>query len=136
MANQLFIFNALKPILDYENEQQCYEDRRNHRELWYELIRAYNSKDRARLARQLFKTADVYVGIRDEEELAAARAAGLFDALIWVDANERLPVESTSSCRVGPEDADFILDNNGPAEALHTNIANMMAWFQRVRPSS
>lgn len=136
MANRLFIFDTLKPTLGYESAEECYLDRRNRRSLWYRMIKAYNSPDRARLAKRLFESADVYVGIRDAEELAAVRNIGLVDSVVWVDASTRLPTESASSCRVGPQDADFILDNNGSLDALSKNIDSMMDWFLQSMPTS
>lgn len=128
-ANRRFIFKALAPIMGYACEEECYEDRRNLRTLWYELIRGYNRQDKGRLARDIFENADVYVGIRDQEELKAIRAAGLADVVIWVDASDRKPAEEAQSCAVGPEDADYILDNNGPKDALDGAIDRMWRWM-------
>jgi len=130
-ANRRFVFKALSSIMGYADERECYADRRHHRTLWYEMIRAYNTKDRARLARDIFESADVYVGIRDGEELAAIREAELADLVIWVDASERKPVEDAQSCSIGPEDADYILNNNGSLEALEGEVERLWAWLRK-----
>jgi len=131
-ANRRFIFGALQPIMSYKSEDECYSDRRNHRALWYELIRAYNTHDRARLGRDIFERSDVYVGIRDDEELRAIREAGLVDAVVWVDARERKEREAGSSISVGWKDADYVLNNNVPLDCIDREIDRLWHWLQDI----
>jgi hypothetical protein len=97
----------------------------NHRQEWYEQIAAYNTPDKARLAREIYAEADMYVGIRSLDEFFAVRREGLFDYAIWVDASKRLPPESAASCTVTPLQADMTLDNNGTLEQLRINTINL-----------
>jgi hypothetical protein len=120
------VYPTLALRYDYNSVEECFNDRANHRQEWYELIKAYNTPDLSRLAQQIYSTTDVYVGIRDRDEFYAVKNEGLFDYAIWVDASNRLPVESTDSCTVTKEDADIVLDNNGPEEYLPAKVQNVL----------
>lgn len=111
----------------YETAQQCFDDRANHRKLWYNLITAHNTPDLARLGREIFEGHDVYCGIRNAREFHALRNAGVFDVAIWVDASARgLPAEGKDSCTVEPWMADFVLDNSGSLDDLSRNLGALM----------
>lgn len=128
-ACEAYIFDSLRYPLGYRSAAECYEDRRNWRTLWGELMAAYNAKDRARLGRYVYERADIYVGVRRIEEFEAIKAAGLFDASIWVDAGARKPPEPAASCTVYPGLADVMLDNNGTLADLQAeceSVARML----------
>ncbi len=111
----------------YETAQQCFDDRANHRKLWYDLITAHNTPDLARLGREIFEGHDVYCGIRNAREFHALRNAGVFDVAIWVDASARgMPPESAASYTVEPWMADFVLDNSGSLEDLERSLGVLM----------
>jgi hypothetical protein len=121
-----FIFDELKNIHNYDTPEECFEDRVNHRQYWYESIRNYNSKDRARLGRDIFAIHDVYCGIRDLQELDAIKAAGLVDYVIWVDASGRLPPEDLSSMNISTKHADMYINNNGIEHDLPEQVDMVM----------
>lgn len=82
--------------ITYATLDECYADRVNHRAAWHDAIAAYNAEDPTKLAREILKVADIYVGLRSNREYVAARP--LFDAVLWVDASARgLPPEPRSS---------------------------------------
>lgn len=112
-ANRLFMFDLLKDKYGYKSLQECYDDRQNRREEWHDAICDYNKDDRARLAREMLKTSNVYCGIRCNKELTAIKAERLYDLYIWVDASGRLPLESKDSMKLTSADADIVVDNNG-----------------------
>ena len=122
------MFNELTEMLvkEYADAFECYKDRANHRELWGEAIAAYCEEDPARLAREITASNDVYCGIRRPRELMAAVNEGLFDAVIWVDACERLPKEGEGSMRLEPWMCDIYLDNNGSPERLRVDLHSLM----------
>ena len=107
-AADIFIFDALKDLYGYETPEQCFEDRVNHRQEWYEMICDYNKGDRAKLAKGILKIADCYVGMRDHEEFIASK--DLFDLIIYVDAEGREKKEKLSF-NISKEDADFVISN-------------------------
>ncbi len=116
-ASEIFLYDTLKEKYGYTSSDECFEDRVNHRGEWHNLICDYNKDDRAKLAKEILKQADCYVGMRSGEEIKECMAQGLFDLIIWVDASERLPLESSDSFDIDIKMADFIVQNNGtPAE--------------------
>lgn len=111
-ANEKFIFDMLKDKYGYKTHLDCYIDRVNHRDEWYELITQYNYYDRTKLAREILAENDFYVGMRNFEELQACIIAELFDLIVWVDASMRIPPESTSSFTLLQQQAHIIIQNN------------------------
>lgn len=112
----IFIYDALKEKYGYETPEECFEDRVNHRQEWYEMICEYNSEDKARLAKEILKTTDCYVGMRDRGEIKECMKQGLFDLIVWVDASDRLPLEGKESFNIDMSCADIIIQNNGTLE--------------------
>jgi len=109
-AARIFIFDKLRSKYGYTTIEECFEDRVNHRQEWFDLICAYNKHDKARLYNQITKIRDGYVGMRNVEEFEAVDP----DLVIWVDAAKRLPPE-TGSMNI-PSDhpkIDIVLPNNG-----------------------
>ncbi len=110
----------------YQTVEECFEDRINHRGVWYEAIRDFNRPDATALAHMILEHNDVYCGMRSHEELHACRNAGVFDHVIWVDASKRVEAEPYASCSVEPWMADFVVDANGTVEESHFNIDQLM----------
>ena len=112
----IFIYDDLKDKYGYSTPEECFEDRMNHRAEWKQMICDYNKDDRAKLAKEILKEADCYVGMRDRLEINECMKQGLFDLIIWVDASERLPLEDASSFNIDKSCADVIIYNNGTYE--------------------
>ncbi|MEE8597955.1 MAG: hypothetical protein V3S69_00255 [Dehalococcoidales bacterium] len=122
-----YLLPTLKTLLGYENSVEAFEDRVNHRALWFELIKAINFNDPTTLGRKIFEDKDVYCGIRNITEYAAIRE-NIPDTLsIWVDASKRCEPEDDKSCTVTPDDMDIILDNNGTIDELKAQINDLVA---------
>lgn len=121
-ANKLFLFDKIKDEFGYKTPEECFEDRHNHRQLWYEEIKAFNTPDLANLGRKIFQYNSIYCGIRDNEEFAALKKENLFDVAIWIDASERKPPEGKESMKLSKDDADIIIDNNGSKKALYAQL--------------
>ena len=111
-----FLYNQLKDKYGYTTSEECFEDRVNHREEWYQSICDYNKDNRARLAQDILSRSDCYVGMRDKEEFKECVKQKLFDIIIWVDASKRLPLEPGTSFNINMSDADIIVENNGTFE--------------------
>ena len=109
---------ALRFLLHDASLDECYADRVNHRQDWYEQIKAFNTPDAARLAREIYADNDIYVGMRSEVELNAVRDERLFDYSIWVDRSKHVSPEPSTSCSVTKEMANYVIDNNGTLEQL------------------
>lgn len=130
-ACQRIVFPVLAAKYGYASAEDCYNDRHNHRAEWFDAIRAYGAGDPARFSRELFQVTPMYVGIRNAAEFQAARAAGLGDLAIWVDASKRCPPESAESCTVLPEMADIIIDNNGSLFDLTNRVRALSRVLRR-----
>jgi dephospho-CoA kinase len=111
-----FLYNQLKDKYGYTSSEECFEDRVNHREEWYQAICNYNKDNRARLAQDILSRSNCYVGMRDKEEFNECVKQKLFDIIIWVDSSKRLPLEPGTSFNINMSDADIIVENNGTFE--------------------
>lgn len=118
-ACRVFLFDALKDKYGYTTLEQCFNDRHNHRQEWFDLIKDYNRLDGARLTKTILETSDCYVGMRNIEEFKASKH--LFDLIIWVDAEQRVGTE-TGSCDIDKSVADIIIDNNGTQGQLNVKL--------------
>jgi dephospho-CoA kinase len=120
------IYRALKPKYKYKSHEECYKDRVNHREEWFELIKAYNTPDLAKLGREIFNNYDIYCGLRNMAELEAMIAEGIVDCIVWVDASERLEPEPSTSITITKSDCDFVVSNNGSLEDLKVEVQKLV----------
>jgi len=123
---------AVRPYLaargvTYPDFDTMYADRVNRRADWFNAIAAYNAGDMARLGRELYEQYDIYCGIRNRPELQALKDEGTVEFTIWVDASRRHPPEPATSITVGPDQADYLIDNNGTLRDL---VANVDAAYQ------
>lgn len=118
---------AVFPLVSdlYSDWRAAYADRHNNRDLWFHAIAAYNHRPGPMLAEQILEAHDVYIGMR--KRLEVRRSRSLFDLVIWVDASRRLPPEPGSSMELSAADADLIIDNNGPEEALPGEVGKAAA---------
>jgi hypothetical protein len=122
-ACETFLFEQMvREGHPYRNAAECFADRDNHRDYWYEAIRAYNGDDPARMGREIFGRVSVYCGLRHMEELQALKAEGLVDAVVWIDASSRKPPEAASSMSIPMSEADYVIDNNGTKMELESAI--------------
>ena len=48
-CSKLFIYDNLKDKYGYKDEEECYTDRHNHRQEWYDAICDYNVPDRRKI---------------------------------------------------------------------------------------
>jgi len=121
-AADIFIYDTLKEKYGYKTSVECFEDRVNHRAEWYDMICEYNKDDKAKLAKGILELADCYVGMRDRGEISECINQGLFDLIIWVDASERLPLESADSFNIDKTCADVIIENNGTFDEFKEKV--------------
>ena len=123
------VYPAIKDRFGYTSPAECYEDRRRDdamRELWFNLIADFNAKDGTALARALLVDHCVYDGMRNDMELDACRAAGIFKTVFWVGASKRLPLESEKSMKIKFDPSYMIyIDNNKSKQHLNNVIKNL-----------
>lgn len=124
-AANIFLYDLLKDKYGYLTPEECFEDRMNHRQEWYEAICDYNKDDKAKLAKGILERSDCYVGMRDRGEIEECIKQGLFDLVIWIDASERLPLEDASSFNIDKSCADIIVDNNGTETQFRERVKRL-----------
>lgn len=129
-ANEKVVFPVLAPVYGYKTAEQCFEDRAEHRDEWYTLIRHYNEDDRSRLCKQLMLESNMYVGMRCDEEYQASKH--LFDLVIWVDASSRLDSDPTMKIQFD-RDEMMLLNNNSTPSAFLTNILVKFQFLNFLR---
>jgi len=128
-AAEIFIYDELKEKYGYKSFGECFEDRVNRRAEWHDLIKEYNKFDKARLAKDILKDSDGYCGMRSHEEIAECRRQSIFDLIIWVDAEGRVPDEDKSSFDIDKINADIIIENKRGLlefEAKVNHLANVL----------
>jgi hypothetical protein len=94
---------------NYNSMQECYDDRINCRELWKELITAYNTPIKSNLVKNVLEYSDIYVGLRDIQEYEECVEQELFDIVIGIY-NPTIPLDNTFNIPL--EVADILILNN------------------------
>lgn len=108
-ACKLAVYPVMRDLYYYDTPEQCYDDRHNYRQMWYELIAQYNEHDPSRLARDILARNDMYVGMRSAREYHASKH--LFDVVLYVSASVRMPLDPTMHIPYSPTEMVHI-DNN------------------------
>lgn len=119
-ALNIFLLDVLieKYGKKYESKEQAYHDRVNNRKIWYDEISKYNNPDPSRLAKDIMRSSDMYVGMRRIAEINACKAIGLFDLIIGVF-NPNVEREDVSSNTVDVfKHSDILLFNNEGLEEI------------------
>ncbi len=138
-AAEKFIFEHME---GYQTVQECWDDRVNHRALWHDMIRHYNSPVLSRFAQELYSEYDIYCGLRNREEYYAILKDCRPDHIIWVDACNRLPKEGKDSFQLSMFDAEYVFDNNGTLEEFDSEFDLMVKtlgldrWIEEIEPTS
>ena len=127
----IFIYDMLKDKYGYKTPEECFNDRFTHRSEWFQMICDYNKDDKARLAKDILKYNNTYVGMRSCDEIDECKKQGLFDLVIWVDACGRLPVENSSSFNITKDNADIIIENNESYEKLVERVKRLGLFLKK-----
>lgn len=128
-AARIFLYDVLKDKYGYKTFEECYEDRHNHRSEWFDLITEYNKDDKCRLAREIMKDSDIYVGMRSSEEIKACKEAKIFDKVLWID-RPGYPLEQEDSFNITINDADASVLNDGSLEDLGKKVDVYMLMYE------
>lgn len=127
-ASDLFIYDILKDKYGYTNAEECFQDRRAHRAEWYDLICEYNKDDKARLAKDILKSSNIYVGMRDLPELEECKRQQLFDLIIGVFRPGK-PLEDPSSFNIDIwKHSDIVIPNSGTLQDLENKVINLFKF--------
>lgn len=121
-AAEIFIFDRLKDEYGYKTIEECFQGRLDPamRVVWHDLICEYNKDDKARLAKDILKKNDCYVGMRSIEEIEECLRQKIFDVVIFVDAGNRVEKESKKSNQVTKDHAHIVVMNDTDLETFRT----------------
>ena len=111
-----------------------YENRFEFRSEWKKAICDYNSADPCRLMRGLFKTSNIYVGIRSLREFSQGEKLGLFGLSIWVD-RPGIPKDQTNE--ITSKNCQISVRNDGTISDLRDNACAILDFINPLllRPS-
>jgi len=126
-ALRIFLFDILKTKynLPYGSKEEAFEDRINHRDKWFDEITLYNKDDRTRLAKDILKTNNIYVGMRSDLEVNQCKEENTFDVIIGL-INYRIGDEDKSSNTLNLfKGCDIIVCNNGTLEDLKQKVIDL-----------
>lgn len=134
-AARIFLFDQLKHKYKYKTIKECFEDRIHHRKEWYDLICEYNEQDKLRLAKEILKESDMYVGMRSRKEVLEAKKQGLFDLILWIDGGDRVQKESSESMTVTKGDAHIVIMNDKDISFMYDSldrIGQMILAYDKI----
>jgi len=122
---EIFIYDELKDKYGYNSFEQCYEDRKQHRDEWFQMICDFNYPDKARLGKEILNRANIYVGMRSDEELQECKKQKLFDLIIGVH-RPLFPEEPKSSFDINIwKESDIIIPNEGSKKEMRNRIKKL-----------
>jgi hypothetical protein len=131
IACREFLFDlSVEHGLGFVSPEDLYKRRGEVRPWMHDEIRDFNEGDLTRLARLVTKDNDIYCGVRNREELEACKAAGVFDAVVWVDRSEHLLPEPMESMQLRKGDPDVVIDNNGSLKDLQDQADFLMVMLR------
>ena len=79
------------------------------------------------------KRFDILTGLRNHNEIEAAREAKLYDMILWII---RDGCQRHGTDKLSPADADFIIDNNGTKDELADKLLSLVESLSRRLPTS
>jgi hypothetical protein len=126
---EIFIYNELKNKYGYKNFEECFNDRKQHRPEWFKMICDFNTPDKSKLGKEILKRANMYVGMRSNDELQKCVEEGIFDLVIGIY-RSIFPLEPNTSFDINIwETCDIIIPNDGNLNDLKNRILKLKKLF-------
>lgn len=104
--------------------QVAWETRHENREKWKQICDHLRREDQTRLIRRALGTGEIVTGVRDLEELRAARHEQIFDRIIWVN---RPGTRPDMTVTFSNWDCDEVIDNDWDILRFHRRL---WAWAE------
>lgn len=104
--------------------QLAWEQRHANRDIWKSYCDELRKVDQTLLARWALQSGDICAGLRDQIELDAVKAAGLFDKIIWIQRYD-IPEDPTVTFKWNDPAIDFCITNSGSLEFFHLNLRTL-----------
>jgi hypothetical protein len=103
-------------------KELAYAERHQNREIWKRIGDEIRQDDPTKLIREALAVGPLTGGVRDIAEVAAARAEGLFDLIVWVQ-NDRVPPDPTVTFT--ERECDVVIQNNWGLCEFKKRLENM-----------
>lgn len=106
------------------SELGAYQSRHRpgNRAKWFDIGNKLRLNDPGILLREALSNGPLTGGVRDLDEIVAARRFNLVDLIIWIE-NTRVPVDQT--VKFGPEHCDMTIQNNGTIDEYHQKLKRL-----------
>ena len=124
-SSELFLYDALKEKYHYQTPEECFDDRVHHRKEWHDLIADYNREDPAKLAKEILKSADIYVGMRSQREVWACREQKIFDLIIGIFDDRKIKESGDSFTLDFWGVCDIVIPNTDTIEVLEQKVLKL-----------
>ena len=128
MAAEIFIYDELKDKYGYTSFIECFEDRMNHRAEWHDLIKNYNYPDKAKLAKEILRHNDMYVGMRSQAEIDKCIEDKVFDMIIGVFDPDK-PLEPKDSFDINLFASSDIIIPTGDLETVREKVRKLCVYL-------
>lgn len=132
VALEIFLFDILSAKYGYKTIQEAYENRHKNRKEWFEAIQKYNKEDKTRLAREVLERGNVYLGMRDPQELQACIEQDVVDWVLGVF-DPRKPRETHSKIVDVFEMSDYLIINNQGLEELEQSVIEFLKYIKEFK---
>lgn len=116
------------PLPHYNNVEECYEDRRNHRKAWAMVIDKLEKDNPLGYYAALLQQSDVIDGLRRNSVLEAFVSARAVDLVIQVVRD--VPVDPTYE--ISPNLIDLVVPNYGTTPELHRRLDRILAACKKA----
>ncbi len=110
--------------------QVAWDERHQHRQFWKDQCDILRKDDELFLIRLALQHGNVCTGLRADVEMDAAKASGLFDAIVWV---ERPGTPEDPTVQFTKDDCTDVLHNDGTLEDLKSLViqwARSKGWLE------
>ena len=120
--------NIIWPVLkdEYNTKLECFADRVNNRELWFDLITNFNASGLKSMGELIFEENDIYCGLRQIDELnnLIDKKIVKIENIYFVDRSKILSIESENSSEINIDTINNIkiIDNNSSLEDLYKKL--------------
>jgi hypothetical protein len=109
--------------------EEAFARRHENRPLWFDVGNELRTPDPTYLVRECLKEGEIAVGLRNSDEVKAARAEGLIDLFVWVE--REVPADPTQT--FGPERCDVIVLNTGTLDEFFGRLAALARFAGLVK---
>lgn len=110
---------------------EAFARRHEDRELWFAIGNELRLQDPTFLVRECLRDGEIVVGMRNQDEVIAARSQRLIDLFVWISRD--VPHDPTQT--YGPELCDIEIENRGTLEELFDRLEALTRFAGLFNPA-